>query len=107
MKGTVKQLLHFEGSGVTAGRRRVLIPPQLGWLKDLAIGPPPDTFGARRRLANNRDGPLLFEAELVRASPPRDLANMDFSKFERVQLTRPYSLPSPPKYGDTSLGADQ
>ena len=83
---------------VVAGRRRVLVPPSLGWARDEKAGPPPDTFGATRRLANNRDGPLLFEAALVRV---RDVGEpgFDVSEYERVKLSSPYSLPAPPVYG--------
>ncbi|EFJ40481.1 hypothetical protein VOLCADRAFT_108144 [Volvox carteri f. nagariensis] len=47
------------------GRRRVLVPPRLGWVDD-KVGPRPDTFGGQRRLVGHKDEPLLFEAELVR-----------------------------------------
>ena len=51
------------------GRRRVLVPPQLGWSSD-TVRPRPKTFGAKRRLAQHRDEPLLFEAEVVAVYPP-------------------------------------
>ncbi|GFR44958.1 hypothetical protein Agub_g6268, partial [Astrephomene gubernaculifera] len=47
------------------GRRRVLVPPGLGWVDD-KVGPRPDTFGGRRRLSGHRGEPLLLEVELVR-----------------------------------------
>jgi hypothetical protein len=47
------------------GRRRVLVPPALGWTDD-SIGPPRPDFTATRRLATHGREPLLFEAELVR-----------------------------------------
>jgi len=75
------------------------VPPNLGWAANERAGPPPDTFGAQRRLINNRDGPLLFEAELVgvrRAEVLRDAGVAE--ALERIRL-RPYSLPAPPVYG--------
>lgn len=74
------------------------MPPSLGWARDDKVGPTPDTFGASRRLANNKDGPLLFEAELVRV---RDVgeAGFDVSEYEKVKLKSPYTLPAPPVYG--------
>lgn len=51
------------------GRRRILIPPEYGWVND-TVGPIPDTFGGRRRLAAHRDEPLLLEVELKKVYPP-------------------------------------
>lgn len=75
-----------------------MVPPSLGWARDEKIGPPPDTFGATRRLANNKDGPLLFEAELVRVRDVGD-PGFDVTEYERVKLRSPYTLPAPPVYG--------
>lgn len=75
------------------------MPPALGWARDEAAGPPPDTFGAQRRLANNRDGPLLFEAELTRVRNVGE-PGFDVSAYERVRLASPYTLPAPPQYGE-------
>ena len=47
------------------GRRRVLVPPQAGWV-DGNVKPQPATFGAGRRLENHREEPLLMEIDLVR-----------------------------------------
>jgi hypothetical protein len=87
-----------------AGRRRVLVPPQLGWAREDGVGPPPDTFGAQRRLANNRDAPLLFEAELVRVTDVGE-PGFDVAEYEQVKLKSPYSLPVPPRYGESSRGS--
>jgi hypothetical protein len=82
-----------------AGRRRILVPPQLGWTgAAAAVGPPPVTYGAARRLANYRDGPLLFEAELVRVREAGE-AGFDIAEYEGVQLASAYRLPPPPMYG--------
>lgn len=59
----------IEGMRV-GGRRRVLVPPQLGWTDD-KVFPKPDTFGGTRRLASHRDEPLLFEIEIKRIQAPR------------------------------------
>ena len=81
----------------------MLVPPQLGWARpsDDAVGPPPATFGASRRLANNKDGPLLFEAELVRVSAAGE-AGFNVAEYERIKLKSPYSLPAPPQFGGSS-----
>lgn len=47
------------------GKRRVLVPPRLGWVSD-GVGPPLPSFTATRRLATHRREPLLFEAELIK-----------------------------------------
>lgn len=49
------------------GKRRVLVPPSLGFVSD-KVGPIPDTFGAQRRLISRRSQPLLFEVELVKVN---------------------------------------
>jgi hypothetical protein len=82
----------------------VLVPPQLGWTADPTPGPPPDTFGAQRRLANNRDSPLLFEAEVVRVTDIGE-PGFDVSEYERVRLASPYALPAPPRYGESARGS--
>jgi len=51
------------------GVRRVLMPPNLGYTSD-SVQPQPDSYGARRRLENYRDGPLLFEVEIVSVKDP-------------------------------------
>jgi FKBP-type peptidyl-prolyl cis-trans isomerase len=72
------------------GIRRILVPPNLGWVDD-DVFPQPDTFAAKRRMENYRDGPLLFEIEVVRVrnggEGGRDLdLEGDYS----------YRLPAPP-----------
>jgi hypothetical protein len=80
------------------GRRRILVPPSLGWARDERVGPPRDTFGATRRLANNKDGPLLFEADITSVRDVGD-QGFDLSEYEKVKLRSPYTLPPPPVYG--------
>lgn len=46
------------------GRRRVLVPPNLGWRDNKSMLPKPDTFGGFRRLEAHKDEPLLLEVEL-------------------------------------------
>lgn len=50
------------------GKRRILVPPQLGWVDD-TVGPRPDTFGGGRRLIGHRAETLLLEAELIKVIP--------------------------------------
>jgi len=45
------------------GRRRVLVPPAVGWT-DADVRPRPATFGAGRRLENHRHEPLVMEVTL-------------------------------------------
>lgn len=85
-------------SVVLAGRRRILMPPSLGWARNEKVGPPRDTFGASRRLSNNKDGPLLFEADVTSVRDVGD-QGFDLGEYEKVKLRSPYSLPPPPVYG--------
>ncbi|GMH40179.1 hypothetical protein BSKO_08083 [Bryopsis sp. KO-2023] len=73
------------------GRRRILIPPQLGWVSD-KVGPRPDNFGGTRRLVGHRDEPLLLEIELFKAKPPAAVEQ----DIEVVEKTSPFQLPAPP-----------
>lgn len=50
------------------GKRRVLIPPSLGYSPDLAQQPLPPGFAARRQVATHRDEPLLFEVQVLRVT---------------------------------------
>ncbi|GLC35668.1 hypothetical protein PLESTF_001662800 [Pleodorina starrii] len=88
------------------GRRRVLVPPQLGWVDD-KVGPRPDTFGGQRRLVGHRDEPLLFEAELVRVrqlQPPAGATAAGGGQEEAAQPQQGlgrgalFRLPAPPTY---------
>eukprot|EP00879_Flechtneria_rotunda_P019772 GHRR01020780.1.p1 GENE.GHRR01020780.1~~GHRR01020780.1.p1 ORF type:complete len:125 (-),score=42.67 GHRR01020780.1:673-1047(-) len=46
-------------------KRRILVPPQLGYLST-ALQPQPPTFATKRQLANHSSEPLLFEIQLLR-----------------------------------------
>jgi hypothetical protein len=72
------------------GRRRILVPPRLGWAGDGgdAIGPPRPDFTAARRFAAHRREPLLFEAELLRVRVPCGVC-----VFYRLM---PKNYPNPP-----------
>lgn len=55
------------------GRRRFILPPQLGYMKGTGKndpGPIPPDFGARRSLAAHAKEPLIFEVQVVRIRPP-------------------------------------
>ena len=76
------------------GIRRILVPPNLGWVDDSVV-PKPDSFGAARRLENYRDGPLLFEIEVVRVSNGKGGDDGDEVDLEpRGDFS--YRLPAPP-----------
>ena len=70
------------------GRRRVLVPPQGGWVSD-RTGPLPPNFGGKRRLAAHREEPLLFEAKLVRVRPSAA------DTQQRTQVNLHWTLPAP------------
>ncbi|KAI8474873.1 MAG: hypothetical protein J3K34DRAFT_517743 [Monoraphidium minutum] len=81
------------------GKRRVLVPPRLGWVDD-GVGPPRPDFTAVRRLATHRNEPLLFEAELVKAVPAArddELAAAEAAALEYLTQRPgdPYRLPRP------------
>ncbi len=48
------------------GKRRVLIPPELGYSSALTELPMPPGFAAKRQIATHRDEPLLFEVQVLR-----------------------------------------
>jgi len=74
------------------GKRRILIPPQVGWVNE-KVGPQPATFGGRRRLENHKDEPLLFEVDMVLVKQFDDSGE---GSTDDVQLARPFELPAPP-----------
>jgi FKBP-type peptidyl-prolyl cis-trans isomerase len=81
------------------GVRRVLMPPNLGYVNDF-VQPQPDSYGARRRLENYRDGPLLFEVEIVSVKDPGSDDSEGVSDFDSLDLKNGesgfYKLPSAP-----------
>lgn len=56
--------LGMEGMKIE-GKRRILVPPNLGWNSEETL-PKPTTGGATRRLRNALNSPVLFEVELVK-----------------------------------------
>ncbi len=50
------------------GKRRVLLPPELGYI-DNALQPQPPTFAARRQVAAHAREELLLEVQLLRVLP--------------------------------------
>jgi len=73
------------------GIRRILVPPELGWVDD-GVFPQPDTFAARRRMLNYRDEPLLFEVEVVRVRNDGGEGGGDLD----IEGDHSYRLPAPP-----------
>ncbi|EPS69238.1 hypothetical protein M569_05526 [Genlisea aurea] len=47
------------------GKRRALVPPSLGYLKE-TLQPLPDEFGPRRSLLSHANEPLVFEVQLLK-----------------------------------------
>lgn len=50
------------------GRRRVLVPPDVGYLAGSGLQPTMPTFATKRQLENHKREPLVFEVELVNVS---------------------------------------
>ena len=87
------------------GRRRVLVPPQLGWTSGTVL-PTPGTFGAGRRLENHRSEPLLFEADLIRIRKSDEpLTEEDLAAdLEPAGWSGVFKLPAPPSPFRDKLG---
>lgn len=49
-------------------RRRVLVPPEAGYVSSVLL-PQPPTYATKRQLANHSSEPLLFEVQLLRVLP--------------------------------------
>jgi hypothetical protein len=79
------------------GRRRVLVPPALGWVNG-DVNPKPPTFGAGRRLANHREEPLLMEVDLVRVRKSDEpLSEADLRDELAPGIWGGFKLPAPPR----------
>lgn len=74
--------------------RRILVPPNLGWVNDDVV-PRPDSFGAARRLINYKDGPLLFEIEVVKVRNGAEVKDGEVKGIE-MEGDFSYRLPAPP-----------
>ncbi|PXF47943.1 Peptidyl-prolyl cis-trans isomerase FKBP16-1, chloroplastic [Gracilariopsis chorda] len=49
------------------GRRRFIVPPEMGYVKGTrGAGPIPPDFGAKRSLGSHAKEPLIFEVEVVK-----------------------------------------
>lgn len=53
------------------GKRRILVPPSLGYTQP-SLEPQPPGFAARRQVASNSRNPLLFEVQLLRVVAQSD-----------------------------------
>lgn len=76
------------------GIRRVLVPPQYGWV-DEEVRPRPDTFGAGRRLAAHGDEPLLLEITLVKVRKGAE-GRAELAEEPELSPGLPFKLPGPP-----------
>lgn len=54
----------MEGMKV-GGKRKILVPPSLGWSTSGGL-PEPETFSGKRKLLNHQNENLQFEVELIR-----------------------------------------
>mmetsp|Transcript_28687 Transcript_28687/g.91480 ORF Transcript_28687/g.91480 Transcript_28687/m.91480 type:complete len:142 (+) Transcript_28687:406-831(+) len=85
-------------AGMRAGGvRRVLVPPYQGWNNASDVKLRPADYGARRRLENHKDEPLLLEAEMVRVYAPGSFGAKDVKPgVLNLPQGSPYRLPAPP-----------
>lgn len=66
--GAVVQGFDLGVSGMReGGRRRFIVPPELGYINgSRGAGPIPPDFGAKRSLSSHAKEPLIFEVEIVK-----------------------------------------
>ncbi len=48
------------------GKRRVLVPPELGYASGAELQPVPPTYAAQRQILNHSKEALMFELQLVK-----------------------------------------
>lgn len=53
------------------GKRRALIPPEVGYLAGPGLKPGMPTFATQRQLENHKNEPLLFEYQVLRVGEAR------------------------------------
>eukprot|EP00210_Caulerpa_lentillifera_P001085 g1046.t1 len=97
-KGSLPLAVSGSIEGMREGsRRRILVPPRLGWT-DAGVNPRPDTFGGTRRLASHKNEPLLFEIEIKRIQTPslENQSEIDDESMNSVMDNAYFSLPGPP-----------
>lgn len=59
----------MEGMRV-GGKRKISVPPELGWQTSGGF-PEPQTFGGKRKLLNHMNEFLQFEVEVIRVRPKK------------------------------------
>lgn len=53
------------------GKRRILVPPELGYAANTELLPQPPTFGTKRQLVSHSTEPLLFEVQVLKVNGQR------------------------------------
>jgi len=84
------------------GKRRVLVPPEVGWV-DGNVRPRPATFGGGRRLENHREEPLIMEVDLVRVRKPSEASSAGDLE-EDLKGNFLFKMPAPPSPFKNLLG---
>ena len=87
------------------GKRRILVPPNAGWVND-DVKPRAPSFGASRRLANHREEPLLVEVDVLRIRKANEPASgeEDDDISDAADGGLGFKLPAPPSPFRDRLG---
>jgi hypothetical protein len=87
------------------GKRRILVPPNAGWVND-DVKPRAPSFGASRRLANHREEPLLVEVDVLRIRKANEPASgeEDDDVSDAADGGLGFKLPAPPSPFRDRLG---